>query len=671
MTVFNFRKKLVFPNFSQWKKLLRILKKEEKIAFLIFTFLAFCSAIFLSLNFYFKSTTIQPAPGGIYTEGLVVQPNQQILINPLYATSNDINRDLVEILFSGLIKYDSEGKIVPDLAKNYEIKDDGKTYEFFLKDNLFWSDGENFSADDVVFTVKTIQNPDYISPFLSDFLGVEVEKINDKAVRFKLRNTYPPFLETLTFKILPKHIWQDIPPQNFRLTPYNLQPVGNGPFKMQGLNQDGKGSIKSIKLVPNSYYHGKKPFLSEIIFFFFDNEGDLINAALKGKIKGLSSVPAEKLKDLERKGLEAHYLLFPRYFAVFFNPEKAKIFLEKEVREALNYGTNKEEIIQEVLGGKGKIVNSPFLPEIFNLSPPSEVYSFDLEKAKEILENAGWQDLNQDGIREKIIKREEIIFKTDLKSGSRGEEVKKLQACLAKNPEIYPEGEINGFFGQKTKEAVIRFQEKYSKDILEPWGFKEGTGLVSETTRKKLNEICGQVPEETLPLKFSLVTGVTASQKEMEQVAKLLKNQWKELGAGVEIKTIDSSGQELGQDFIKPRNYDSLLFGIVLDLIPDPFLVWHSSQKKDPGLNLAIYENKEVDKLLEEARQTVDEGQRKEKYQKIQEILLKDAPAVFLYSPDYLYSVSKEIKGIKEGIIKDPSKRFTGIEEWFIKTKRR
>jgi len=667
MEVFNFRKKLIFPNFSQWKKLLRILKKEEKIALLIFTLLAFCSAIFLSLNFYFKSTTIQPAPGGVYTEGLLGQPS---LVNPLYATSNDIDRDLVEILFSGLMKYDSEGKIVPDLAKNYEIKDDGKTYEVSLKDNLFWSDGENFSTDDIVFTVKTIQNPDYKSPFLSDFLGVEVEKINDKTVRFKLRNAYPPFLETLTFKILPKHIWQDIPPQNFPLPPGNLQLVGNGPFKMQGLNQDNKGFIKFIKLIPNPYYHGKKPFLSEITFFFFDKDKkeDLINAALKGKIKGISSVPVENLKDLEEKGLETHYLSLPRYFAVFFNPDEAKIFSEKEVREALNYGTNKEEIIQKVLGGKGRIVNSPFLPEIFNLSPPSEAYSFDPEKGKEILEKAGWQDLNQDGLREKVIKREEIIFKTDLKPGSRGEEVKKLQACLAKNPEIYPEGEINGFFGQKTKEAVIRFQEKYSKDILEPWGFKEGTGLVSETTRKKLNEICGQVPEETLPLKFSLVT---VSQKEIEQVANLLKNQWKELGAEVEVKIVDPLSPELEQDFIKPRNYDSLLFGILLDLIPDPFLFWHSSQKKDPGLNLAIYENKEVDKLLEEARQTVDEGQRKEKYQKIQEILLEDAPAVFLYSPDYLYSVSKEIKGIKEGIIKDPSKRFTGIEEWFIKTKRR
>ena len=201
--------------------------------------------------------------------------------------------------------------------------------------------------------------------------------------------------------------------------------------------------------------------------------------------------------------------------------------------------------------------------------------------------------------------------------------------------------------------------------ILRPWGFQKGTGLVSKTTREKLNEICLEGPEEKLSLKFSLAT---VDQEELAKVADLLKKQWEKLGVELEIKKVELPA--LQQDFLKPRNYESLLFGKVVGLIPDPFPFWHSSQKKEPGLNLAIYENKEADKILEKARQILDERERKENYQKFQDILIEDAPVVFLYSPDYLYLVSKKIKGIAEGVIVDPSKRLIGVENWYIKTKR-
>ena len=136
----------------------------------------------------------------------------------------------------------------------------------------------------------------------------------------------------------------------------------------------------------------------------------------------------------------------------------------------------------------------------------------------------------------------------------------------------------------------------------------------------------------------------------------------------MEIKTFNISALE--REVIKPRNYEMLLFGEVLGAIPDPFPFWHSSQKNDPGLNLAIYENKKCDKLLEEARKNLDENLRKEKLEEFQDILIEDAPAVFLYNPDYLYFVSKEIKGVGAAIITDPSQRFSNIEGWYIKTKR-
>jgi len=140
------------------------------------------------------------------------------------------------------------------------------------------------------------------------------------------------------------------------------------------------------------------------------------------------------------------------------------------------------------------------------------------------------------------------------------------------------------------------------------------------------------------------------------------------LDAKITIKILNIG--EIQQEYIRPREYQSLLFGEVLGLDPDPFTFWHSSQKKDPGLNLALYNNLKVDKLLKVARQTLDSEERKEKYAQFQQLVINDAPAVFLYSSYNLYYAAKKIKGIEVENIVVPSKRFSDIQEWYIKTKR-
>ena len=655
-------KRRKWPKFPQWQQVLNTLSKKEKISLLLLLIIFLSSSLFLSLNFYYKNTEIRPKKGGDYTEGVIGRPR---FINPIYAASNDADRDLVELLFSGLMKYDSEGKIVPDLVKTYEIKEDGKVYEFSLKNNIFWHDGKKFTTDDIVFTIKTIQNPDYKSPQRQNWLGVEVEKINENSLRFSLKNPYPAFLENTTQKILPKHIWQDIPPQNFPLAIFNLEPVGTGPYRFKNYTQDKLGYIKSLSIIAFSKYFDKKPFLSEITFQYYDNEDSAISALKKGEIQGLSSLSPQNYK-LVNGNFQIYSISLPRYFALFFNPKESKLLAEKNIRQALNYGTNKKEIIDKILAGKGEIADSPILPEISGFNPPTKVYKFDIESAKNLLTKSGFKDENGDGFLEKIIENPQAaVFKSNLQTGSQGVEVKELQKCLAQDPEIYPEGEITGVFGEKTKRAVIKFQEKYKKEILEPAGLTDGTGKVGKSTRAKLNALCGKPPKETINLQLTLST---VDQPQLIQAANLLKEQWKNLGIKLEIKIFEIS--KLQQEIIKPRVYEILLFGEVLGFLPDPFSFWHSSQKRDPGLNLAEYENKNADKLLEEARQTLNPEVQRQKYEKFQDILIEDAPVVFLYSPDYLYPVNKEIKGINAKFIVDPSKRFAGIEEWYIKTKR-
>jgi len=647
------------PSRPQCRHFLKILTKKEKITFFVFLLLFAASFFSLLLSLYFKNTEIQPSPGGVFVEGvdrsLVHQPK---FINPIYANS-DIDRDLVELIFSGLLKYDENLKVVPDLAKNYEIKDDGKVYEVYLKDNLFWSDGKPLTANDVIFTIKTIRSLDYKSPQIASWVGVEIEKISERSIRFSLKNPYDSFLENLTQKIIPEHIWKDID-----LAVYNLEPVGSGPYKLKEFKQDKAGRITSLDLVRNQRYFGKTPYLSQISFRFFDSEKELIKAGQRKKIQGILPLDPDNYQYLKTPDFQDFHLFLPRYFAVFFNPDKSKILSDLNVRQALNYGTNKAELIEKVLLGYGKTVDSPVLPEIYGFSPPSKIYNFDLELAKTLLDKAGFIE-KEGGSREKTVKKELAFqFKTDLKDGSKGKDVEFLQQCLAKDPEVYPEGRVTGEFGSQTKNAVISFQEKYAKDILVPFGLTKGTGLVSKATRAKLNEICFPPPQETLPLKFSLAT---VNQPLLIKVADFLKERWKNLGADVEIKIYEES--EI-KDVIKTRNYDSLLFAEVLGAVPDPFPFWHSLQKKDPGLNLAAYQNKKADKLLEEIRQTNDGTERKEKLEQFQDILIEDAPAVFLYNPGSVYFVSKELKGMNSGIIAEPAKRFANIENWYTKTKR-
>lgn len=622
-----------WPTKSQRRQFFKILTKREKTAFLAFFLLFLFSSSFLLLNFYFKNTEKVPAKGGTFIEGVIGQPR---FINPVYANS-DVDRDLVQLIFSGLMKYDENLNIVPDLAERYEIEEEGRVYKFYLKENLVWQDKTPLTADDIVFTIRTIQNPDFKSPLQANWVGIEVEKINELEIKFTLRKPYGAFIENSILGILPKHIWQSASSENFAFEPFNLEPIGSGPYKLKKIKQNGSNQIKSLILIQNSLYHAKKPYISKIEFLFFANEEELIKAARKRKINGLSLISST---DLGKKW-QNYSLLLPRYFAVFFNQENSSVLAEKEVRLALNYGTNKKEISQ-------KTVDSPVLPGIYGFEPSLQ-YEFDIEKAKSILEEAGFKDEDGNGLREKIITKEPAFkFTSSLAKGSKGKEVTELQKCL--------EGEVTGYFGSKTEQLVIEFQEKY---------IGETTGTLGPKTRAKLNEICFEEPDEILALKFSLVT---VNQPQMVEVAELLKEQWKALGAEVEIETY--SLFQLEQDFIKPRNYESLLFGEVLGAIPDPFPFWHSSQKKDPGLNLALYENSEADKLLEENRKTSDPEIRAEKLVLFQDILIEDVPCVFIYSPDFVYAVSKEIKGIEIKKITDPSRRFVGIENWYIKTKR-
>ncbi len=639
-----------FPSKKQWKKLFSVLNKKEKMIFFVFTFLCLVSGVFLSLNFYLKNTKISPTTGGSYVEGIIGQPR---IINPLYLSTQDADRDIVEVIFSGLMKYDKNGQIIKDLIQDYSIKEQGNVYEVTLKDNILWHDGKPITTDDIIFTINLIQNPEYQSPLRIKWAGILIEKVTSKTVSFKLPKKYAGFLETLAVKIVPKHIFENVSPQNLPLSLVSEEYlIGSGPFKIKKIIHEQNGSIKKITLEENKDYYSQKPFLKELSFAFFNDEKELKKALLLNDIDGFAISDLSQYKN-ELKSMNIYGVAVPRYFAIFFNAKNEGIFKDKNLKEALTFATNREVIIKNVFFEKAQIANSPILPTFFDFNQPKTDYQFDLAKAQQIIQ----ESLNSTPKTGQ--------FSQNLKLGSNNKEVEMLQTCLAKFSDIYPNGEINGNFGQKTKTAVIKFQEKYASEILAPSNITKGTGDVKSATREKLNAICFE--KEEIKSKIA-ITLTTCDKFPLPEIAKELKQQWDMAGFETTIEIVSLADL---QNVVLPKNsFNVLLFGEALGAIPDPFPFWHSSQKDYPGLNIANYTSKPADVLLEKAREAQTAEIRQTSLEQFQDILIQDMPAIFLIRPDYIYTLSEKIKGFDVVKITEPSKRFCDVENWYIKTKR-
>ena len=167
----------------------------------------------------------------------------------------------------------------------------------------------------------------------------------------------------------------------------------------------------------------------------------------------------------------------------------------------------------------------------------------------------------------------------------------------------------------------------------------------------------------TLTLSFSISTG---DAPELKAVGQILKEAWNQIGVKVDVLVFEMN--DLNQNVIRPRAFDALLFGEVVGRDADVYPFWYSSERNDPGLNIAEYANSKVDKLLDTARQTKSDTTKKQSYVSFIQEIKKDGPAVFLYTPNYLYVVQKKVQNISNGELSVPQDRFLGINNWYIET---
>ena len=331
-----------------------------------------------------------PVRGGVYTEALVGALQR---LNPLLVSENAADRDVSRLIFSGLVRFDGRGYALPDLAE-WGISADGTLYNVTLREGLKWHDGQPLTTDDVLFTIDLMRNGgDFIPTDLQEFWkGVDVVRLSDRAMQFQLPEAFAPFLDYLTFGVLPKHLLDGKTIDQVADDPFNLQPVGSGPFKFSRLIVEND-QITGVVLAENPDYYLDKPYLSEIVFHYYADAPSAMQAYRDGQVQGIGRVDREILPDvLAESNLALYTVRQPKLSLVLFNlanPETA-FLQDKKVRRALLMGLNRQGMIDQQLQGQAIQANGPILPGTWAYYDKLSVVAFDREAGKALLKEAGY-----------------------------------------------------------------------------------------------------------------------------------------------------------------------------------------------------------------------------------------------------------------------------------------
>jgi len=353
----------------------------------------------LHLGNYYQN--LQPVPGGIYREGVL---GTFSTANPLYAT-NDVDNTVARLLFSGLFSYDQYNQLTGGLAKDYRVDDKGTTYTVRLKPNLKWHDGQPVTSADVVFTYKTIQNPDAQSPLMSSWQGISVVALDPLTAQFKLPNVLASFPYNLVNGIVPAHVLAKVPVADLRSADFNtVQPIGTGPFTWQALQVSGtdrSSSQQQIVLRPFSDYYGGQPKLQEFIVNAYANQSQLVRAFRTGQLNGLEGLSSVPQPVSGQSSVATHNLPLTAGTYVFFKTTSEPLG-DVNVRQALVKAADPSTILKR-LSYPARVVREPLLQRQLAYDPAYVQASYDSKAAVTQLDAAGWK-VGANGLRSKANK---------------------------------------------------------------------------------------------------------------------------------------------------------------------------------------------------------------------------------------------------------------------------
>ena len=333
----------------------------------------------------------KPASGGIYTEALVGSFGR---LNPLLDLNNPPDREVDRLLFSSLLKFDSQGIPQPDLAESWGVSADGKIYNVTLRANAKWDDGTPVTSDDVLFTLSLLrsQNSAFSSDVRTLWDGVEITRLNDKNIKFVLTEPFVPFLDYLTFGILPKHLLESVAADQLTANGFNLAPVGSGPYKFDHLVID-KGKIAGLVLTASKTYFGQVPYIDQIVFRYYSDSKTALAAYQSGEVLGISQISQDAMPAaLSETNLATYSSRMPRLTMIFLNlgDKSLPFFQDKNVRKALMLGINRQWMVDKLLVGQGIVANSPILPGTWAYYNGIAQINFDPDAAIAALKTAGY-----------------------------------------------------------------------------------------------------------------------------------------------------------------------------------------------------------------------------------------------------------------------------------------
>lgn len=339
----------------------------------------------------------QPATGGVYSEGLVGSLGR---LNPLLDWNNPADRDVDQLLFSSLIRFDERGLPQTDLAESWGVNEEGTIYNFTIRANAVWHDGTPVTSDDVIFTIEMLKSEGSLFPqdIKELWTKVEIRKLDDKTLKFTIPEPFAPFLDYLTFGMLPKHLLENVPAEGLVTADFNINPIGSGPYKFDHLILN-QGKITGVVLTSFENYYGKVPYIPQVVFRYFPSSASALDAYEQGEILAVSRITNDVLIDaLESPNLSIYTSRMPQISMVLLNLNNPEIpFLQDEnVRRAMLLGLNRQRMISNLLGGQAIVADGPIFPGSWAYYDGIEHLEYDPDQAVSLLK-AGAYVITADG----------------------------------------------------------------------------------------------------------------------------------------------------------------------------------------------------------------------------------------------------------------------------------
>jgi peptide/nickel transport system substrate-binding protein len=359
-----------------------------------------------------NATWYKPAYGDTLVEGTIGEASNLI---PMLA-SDSASHAVSGLIYNGLVKYDTNLKIIGDLAKSWEISADGLTITFYLKKGVRWTDGVEFTAEDVMFGYNTIISPKIPTPYKEDFLQVKSAEVIDN---YTFRVTYAkPFAPALSswgnMPILPKHLLEG---QDVIKSPLTRNPVGMGPYILTKWTNG-----QELKLHSNQDYFEGRPYIDNILYRVIPDSATMFLELSTGGVDLMDLTPIQYCRQTDTPYFKENFQKFRypvfAYTYMGFNLQHP-FFKDLRIRQAIAHAIDKQEIIDVVLFGYGSAATGPYVPNTWPYAKDAKDYKFDPQKALSLLAEAGWRDTDNDGILDKDGRPFEFTILTNMGNSMR------------------------------------------------------------------------------------------------------------------------------------------------------------------------------------------------------------------------------------------------------------